>query len=551
MPPTQDTAPPSKDRPLAQFRNESGAFDLPSILVGVVVVGILTAGVLAAIFGVIPFAQDKGAQQDLDSIRTAEGVAKAQKGGYKTSPELISEGLIPGQGKAAADIDAGGTCYAAVAKSGSGNFFFSTSITPSVKQLSDPSAVGCVSSAQVQAMIDSLGGSVPVPGGPAAGVISKTENAPDGVVTFMNADLAYNASPEILHGIQPGDDFSYPNYDAFYASPVQGTWDAAYAALYRDPEAATAYNKLINRPDANIPGLLAAKLDAENGFWNNPTAETQQIFIDALKALYKAALEAPRMTFPAIHDGASATPVTAAAATEDSALQVRYANAQIAYFGSQENLYMTAARAEASSTGDYSASNGYQQALDVSSAAQEWRALTLYGADGYFITRTVVENLTNRTDSGIPALYADAEAKKAAFESSTDLADAAVKQQAYVDALHLMYTTALATPPVYSDLHAVPVNSTVTVPQGTASTVNLQMRLPAGATVDKTTLQVSDYGVIGSATYTEPRHTGGDLWSVNMDVYAYQAAGSYQVMFKLKDPATGLSFYHQFTVVVQ
>ncbi|WP_422758831.1 hypothetical protein [Paenarthrobacter sp. C1] len=33
---------------------ENDAFDLPSIMVGVVVVGILVAGVLASIFGVIP-----------------------------------------------------------------------------------------------------------------------------------------------------------------------------------------------------------------------------------------------------------------------------------------------------------------------------------------------------------------------------------------------------------------------------------------------------------------------------------------------------------------
>lgn len=60
------------------FKNEAGAFDLPSILVGVVVVGVLTAGVLASIFGVIPFAQDKGAEQNLGAVTTAQGVYKAQ-----------------------------------------------------------------------------------------------------------------------------------------------------------------------------------------------------------------------------------------------------------------------------------------------------------------------------------------------------------------------------------------------------------------------------------------------------------------------------------------
>ncbi|MCC3299237.1 hypothetical protein LJ757_15715, partial [Arthrobacter sp. zg-Y453] len=64
--------------PIPRLKQSSGAFDLPSIMTGVIVVGILAAGVLAAIFGVIPYAQNNGAKQDLSSIRTAEGVAKAK-----------------------------------------------------------------------------------------------------------------------------------------------------------------------------------------------------------------------------------------------------------------------------------------------------------------------------------------------------------------------------------------------------------------------------------------------------------------------------------------
>lgn len=68
--------------PRNPIHDESGAFDLPSIISGVVVVGVLTAGVLASVFGVIPFAQDNSARQDLSAIKTAEGVAKSQHGGY-------------------------------------------------------------------------------------------------------------------------------------------------------------------------------------------------------------------------------------------------------------------------------------------------------------------------------------------------------------------------------------------------------------------------------------------------------------------------------------
>ncbi len=75
------------------LRNEDGAFDLPSILTGVVAVGVLTAGVLGSIFGVIPFAQDNGAKQDLSAIKTAQGVAKTEGGNYLGLDSLNSSGL--------------------------------------------------------------------------------------------------------------------------------------------------------------------------------------------------------------------------------------------------------------------------------------------------------------------------------------------------------------------------------------------------------------------------------------------------------------------------
>lgn len=80
--------------PHIPLRNERGAFDLPSILIGVVVVAVLTAGVLAAVFGAIPFAQEEGAKQDLASVRTAEGTQLAQSGAFLGKAALESSGSI-------------------------------------------------------------------------------------------------------------------------------------------------------------------------------------------------------------------------------------------------------------------------------------------------------------------------------------------------------------------------------------------------------------------------------------------------------------------------
>lgn len=118
---------PASARISDAFRNESGAFDLPSILVGVVVVGVLTAGVLASIFGVIPFAQDKGAVQDISAVTTAQGVEKAKTGAYASAFNLTAAQLLPvlDSSKVDSKITATGG-WATAAKSGSGHVFLAT-----------------------------------------------------------------------------------------------------------------------------------------------------------------------------------------------------------------------------------------------------------------------------------------------------------------------------------------------------------------------------------------------------------------------------------------
>ncbi|ACL42095.1 hypothetical protein Achl_4144 (plasmid) [Pseudarthrobacter chlorophenolicus A6] len=114
------------------FKNEDGAFDLPSILVGVVVVGILTAGVLASIFGVIPFAQDKAAQQDLGAVVTAEGTYKAQQSpiAYGTEAQLGTGNLLTADALTKVVIESDGAHWAATATSGSGKTYLATDVAP-------------------------------------------------------------------------------------------------------------------------------------------------------------------------------------------------------------------------------------------------------------------------------------------------------------------------------------------------------------------------------------------------------------------------------------
>jgi alpha-tubulin suppressor-like RCC1 family protein/type II secretory pathway pseudopilin PulG len=166
------------------LRSSRGAFDLPSIIAGVVVVGILTAGVLAAVFGVIPFAQENAAKQDLAAIRTAEGVARAKDGKFMDSAGLVAAGYLSsttfsassggaadgGDFIRAADVTATkplavdandqGTCYVSVAKAPTGKLFVSTSLRPEAFTVGSASEVPeCLDSAAMLELFAKLPGS--------------------------------------------------------------------------------------------------------------------------------------------------------------------------------------------------------------------------------------------------------------------------------------------------------------------------------------------------------------------------------------------------------
>lgn len=120
-------------------QRQSGAFDLPSVLIGVTVVAILAIGVMAAIFGVIPWAQDRAAQQDLAAMNTAQGTAYARDGSFTGKAALIGAGWLGPDASQSlqARADAEGECYVAVATARTGNRFIITSENPSPRRLTD------------------------------------------------------------------------------------------------------------------------------------------------------------------------------------------------------------------------------------------------------------------------------------------------------------------------------------------------------------------------------------------------------------------------------
>ena len=120
------------------FKNEDGAIDLASIMVGIIVIGIIGGVIAATVFAVIPWAQDNAAKGVLDSVATAESayLGFAEGKAYATETQLNAPANINGSGTAALFtdstpgsvaivLDGTGVGYTAYTKSPTGKYFSS------------------------------------------------------------------------------------------------------------------------------------------------------------------------------------------------------------------------------------------------------------------------------------------------------------------------------------------------------------------------------------------------------------------------------------------
>ena len=110
------------------FRNEKGAVDLASIMVGVIVLGIVGGIIAASVFVVIPWSQDQAASNNLGAVSTAESVAYAQStantaGAFESSADLKSGGLLNPSPTVAVETTASGQDYIALSVSTTGKVY--------------------------------------------------------------------------------------------------------------------------------------------------------------------------------------------------------------------------------------------------------------------------------------------------------------------------------------------------------------------------------------------------------------------------------------------
>ena len=121
------------------FRNEKGAMDLSSIMVGVLVIGLIGGVIAATVFAVIPWTQDNAAKQQIVSLHSAQNAyfglssspssvlpASAPRNSFYDSPGLELAGLMTQSDSYCTVPINGGREYDAYSKSNSGKIFKST-----------------------------------------------------------------------------------------------------------------------------------------------------------------------------------------------------------------------------------------------------------------------------------------------------------------------------------------------------------------------------------------------------------------------------------------
>ena len=137
---------------------EAGLIDLLSIIVGVILIGIAAAGVVATLFQIVPWAQDNTARQSLSAVRTAESTAFAMDHRYSSFTGLVAAKRIPASNTLAAGLDADGTCFVGISKSATGKIFFITDTSTGATELTRSTDPGCVDAATLAGLVDSVGG---------------------------------------------------------------------------------------------------------------------------------------------------------------------------------------------------------------------------------------------------------------------------------------------------------------------------------------------------------------------------------------------------------
>jgi type II secretory pathway pseudopilin PulG len=218
--------------PYGLFRNEDGAIDLASIMVGVIVIGLIGGVIAATVFAVIPWAQDSAAKHQLESIHTAENAyfgfssaalsslpAGAKQNSFTSSVELEVAGLLAQNKNYCAAASADNKTYMAYSLSATGRIWVSDDkkSKPTVFRGSTLPAV-CADLAAAATDLGKYAPSTATPKGDIDG-----DGIPNATDTDLDGDGIPNDSDMTPDGIGATEDLSTPGYGDGTTAATIGT----------------------------------------------------------------------------------------------------------------------------------------------------------------------------------------------------------------------------------------------------------------------------------------------------------------------------------------
>ena len=144
------------------LKSEKGAINTAGALIGILVTGAVGGVAATSAADAIPMAHDMAARQNASQIGTAQGLALIMDGSYTDLPGLEATGHMPayrattGPRRFATQAGDGGTCFVVFSRSATGKLFFTTDLIPNPEPLVAGTDTGCLPTAQVRAMAQSL-----------------------------------------------------------------------------------------------------------------------------------------------------------------------------------------------------------------------------------------------------------------------------------------------------------------------------------------------------------------------------------------------------------